>query len=315
MEKYKLDDQEREREKLFAFCGYGHYPSAKIAFMGNEEGLGGYELKYGIKARCAAYGNNPETYLGSTWEDGYYVEGEEIDLRFKEEMKRIRGSLIPESKFYSPMVEYQARIMLYIENGFKGDWFERCVNNPLAYITIADYYRNIGDYANSGLYRKQAKVGSALLDLRPLPRRDESQASSEWPYSNIEENDYNNAFDFRNHRSMSEESKEFRDRRANYLKKAIQEFSFPIIVGIGAKEVKKLFFEKYLRATFLPQKTISLTKNKDEVHVSEPLDGTDTVVILSDYFNSVNGIGLNGLRKLTVDIIQPIIMEKFPGYC
>ena len=309
MEKYHLDDQ--ERDKLFAFCGYGHYPSTKIAFMGNEEGLGGYELNYGIEARCKAYGNNPETYLGSTWEDGYYVEGEEIDIRFKEEMRKIRGSIKADSKLYSPMLEYQARIMLYIENGFQGDWFQTCEHDPASYMRIADYYRNIGSYANSGLYRKHAKVGSALLDLRPLPRRDESQASSEWPYSNINETVYNHAFDFINRRRISDESKLFREKRAQYLKKAIEEFSFPIIVGIGAKKEKKLFFEKYFHATFLPQNTMRLTKNKDEVHISEPLEGTGTVVILSDFFDrGFKGIGLNGLRKLTIDVIQPFIKDS-----
>ncbi|MGG4495582.1 hypothetical protein [Brevibacillus reuszeri] len=310
MEKYKLDVN--QRDKLFAFCGYGHYPSAKIAFMGNEEGLGGYELNYGIEARCEAYGNNPDTYLGSTWEDGYYVEGEEIDKQFKEIMERIRGSLKPDSTLYSPMLEYQARIMLYIENGFSGDWFQTRKDNLSQYTKIAEYYQKT-ENATDGLYRKQAKVGSALLDLRPLPRRDESKSGSQWPYSNIEEKVYNHAFSFKNHRRMSEESERYRDKRASYLKKAIQEFSFPIIVGIGAKKEKKLFFEKYLQATFLPQNKIRLTKNRDEVYVSEPLDGIGTVVVLSDFFNSMNGIGLNGLRKLTVDVIQPIIIEKFHG--
>ncbi|MGG0937057.1 hypothetical protein ABHN11_13215 [Brevibacillus centrosporus] len=309
MEKYFLE--QHEKEKLLAFCGYGHYPTAKIAFMGNEEGLGGYELKYGIKARSAAFGSNPKTYFGSTWRDGYFEIGEESDHLFNQEMLQIRGSLRRPEELSSLMLEYQARIMLHVENGFTGNWFQTSPKEPTAYKLIKDYYRNVGQYEHSGLYKKNAKVGSALLDLRPFPRRDEGQTGKHWPYHNIKQSQYNRAFSFHDQSGLKEEYKQLRDARAQYLTRAISTYRFPLLIGIGDKASKKNFFERYMDATFPPEKTISLTKDRPEVFISDPIGDWGMIVILSDFFErGFKGIGLRGLHILASEIIKPILIKN-----
>ena len=309
MEKYFLE--ENEKEKLLAFCGYGHYPTAQIAFLGNEEGLAGYELPFGIKARCASFGLNPDTYIGSSWRNGYYEMGEIVDPLFEKEMLRLRGSLRPPGKLKSPMLEFQARMMLFMEHGFTGDWFKKSTEDPHSYVLITDYYRNIGRYESSGLYKRSAKIGSALLDLRPFPRRDEGKAGNKWPYANINEKQYNKAFSFQDLPGITEEYKQLRDIRAQYLMNAITTYRFPIIIGIGDKESKRHFFERYFDAEFKPDKMMSLTKNKLEVFISEPVNDWGMIVVLSDFFDhGFKGIGLNGLRILTTQIITPLIKEK-----
>lgn len=309
MEKYFLE--ENEKQKLLAFCGYGHYPTAQIAFLGNEEGLAGYEMEYGIKARCATFGQNPDTYIGSTWTDGYFELGEEVDLRFKDEMMQLRGNLLPTKKLFSNMLEFQARIMLHLEHGFSGDWFQKSQQNPHNYSIIADYYRNEGDYGNTGLYRRGSKIGSALLDIRPFPRRDEGKTGNKWPYDNIDEKQYLKAFSFQERKGLTDEYKLMRDIRAQYLMKAITTYRFPILIGIGDKESKRYFFERYFGAEFRSNKAVSLTKNKTEAFISEPVGEWGMTVVLSDFFDhGFKGIGLEGLRILTNQYITPILKEK-----
>ncbi|MDC0764192.1 hypothetical protein POF51_26075 [Brevibacillus sp. AG] len=298
MEKYKIEKD--EAKKLLAFCGYGHYPTAKIAFMGNEEGLDGYEHKYGIKARVAVFGDHSETYLGESWTDGYYEHIERVAPLFKTKVEGL-GGVKRESKRVSPMVEFQARIMLSIEQGCTKDWFLKKGEDTDTYEKITDYHNN----RETGLYTRNASVGSALLDLRPLPRRMEGMRQNKWPYDNITETQYMKAMSFEPYKLEAEYQK-LRDTRAEYLTRAIQFSSFSFLIGIGDKNAKTRFFEQYFGAKFYPDKKIPLTKDRVEVHISEPLDN-GMVIILSDFFQHGRGIGLKGLRKLRTDIIQPYL--------
>lgn len=305
MEKYVIEKD--EVKKLIAFCGYGHYPTAKIAFMGNEEGLDGYEHKYGIKARVEVFGKHSDTYLGESWTDGYYEHIERVAPLFATRVKELGGAK-KESKRNSPMVEFQARLMLSIEQGCSKDWFlKKREDTENIYEEITDYHSN----RETGLYTRNATIGSALLDLRPFPRRMEGLRKNKWPYENITETQYMKAMSFEPYK-LEAMYQELRDTRAEYLTRAIQSSSFSILIGIGDKKAKTRFFEQYFGAKFYQDKKIPLSKDRVEVHISEPLDN-GMVIILSDFFQHGRGIGLKGLRKLRRDIIQPYIKKLVPN--
>lgn len=290
-----------EIEKLLAFVGFGNREKSNILFFGNEEGLGGYELHHAIKAKCAVYGNNEHSYITQNWRDGFYEIPEVIDPEYKKVMKELRGELLEETSLFSPMLEFQARIALHLQDP-EQDWFSKREDNPENFEVIKKYYQ-------TSLYHEDSKFPLSLMDLRPFPRRNEKD---EWPYSNIDRSQYLRAFSFNPSAKIDPLYQELRDKRASILKRAIECSNANFIVGIGDKESKRRFFEQVFSTAERPLQfeEVKLTKDKCEVYKTSLILKNRTItVLLSDFFDYRN-IGLAGLEKLTKEHIPVLNVTK-----
>ncbi|MEK4229697.1 hypothetical protein [Solibacillus sp. FSL H8-0538] len=287
-----------ETAKLLAFVGYGDNNKSKIIFLGNEEGLGGYELQNVIQTNCEVFGNNPDCYLNPNyWKDGYYEIPENIEEQYKKVMKKLRGELREDTSLFAPMLEFQARIVLHFLQPDK-EWFVKKGINKDNYNIIKNYYQK-------NLYNNNSQFNITLMDFRPFPRRNEKD---QWPYSNLDKLQYLNAFKFNLKSKLKPFYKELRDTRAGILKRAIEQSHANLIVGIGDKDSKRRFFEQYFSNAQFEE--YSLTKEKVELFkASIQLENRTITVLLSDFFNHYT-IGLVGLEKLTKEHISPNFSES-----
>jgi len=120
-----------------------------------------------------------------------------------------------------------------------------------------------------------------LVNLRPLPRATQDT----WVYSNIKEKGYHRLWNFHLKGHYSDPEREIR-------LETFKEFfrtRTGLVIGIGDKENKKKFFEKiYPGIQFI----------KSDLSTHSIYFDTKHRIILSNYFNSRNGIKMSGLREL-----------------
>lgn len=277
-EGYFLSDE--EKEKLLAFVGYGDFRKSSIIFFGNEEGLAEGELANALQEKVEVFACHTDTYINRTdWHEGFY----EIPENIPDSSKKI--------DFKSPMLEYQARIVKHLLEPER-NWFLKKGESEEEYIEAKKYYQK--DY----LYRRESTFNISLLDLRPFPRKNEG---GKWPYQNLDKSQYLRAFSFNPRCRISSEYKKLREDRAANLKRVILHSDAQYIIGIGAKDVKKRFFEQNFENVNF--EGISLTKNKVQLYKAIIQGNGKTItILLSDFFDHLN-IGLAGLEKLTKEHI------------
>lgn len=136
---------------------------------------------------------------------------------------------------------------------------------------------------NNHIFKPISEKNSSLLNLRPLPR----PTQDTWIYSNINRKEYNKEWNFGLKRhSMTPEGKE----RIEGIKRFIMNKNpDSILLGVGEKENKKHFIKKL----FPLEDPILINLDSHSIYYYP-----NKKIVLSDYFNSRNGIKLQGLREL-----------------
>lgn len=265
-------------EKLISFCGYGNFDTANIIFLGNEEGLGGGEIKDEITKRTREFWDNGKAIVGNEKTNGYYV-----DIQTYEDTR-------------SPFLEFSSRLMMYLNSPEHIDYFKKNSEDSKTFLEIKKYKINT-------LYHERPDLNfrSVLVDYRPLPRANESLTYSIYREldSRFDWKQYSRAFRFQK-RNVDDYHLYLREFRSEILKNIFTRDQETLaIIGIGDKQTKRRFFETHI-AFLEPFRDRYLSKDKAELFYGKILiNGYIIPIFLSDFFQSGRGIGLEGLKILS----------------
>lgn len=260
----KTSIADHELDILNAFCGYGSLPDANIIFLGSEEGLDYKNITDVINIRMKRAEKNVPLD-GKDISNGHYMIAEDEDGS---------GKIIQ-------MIQYQARLLLHL-NDPAVNWFQSSGQNPKAWHIIKDYHFN-------QIYHEgpQWKYRSALTELRPLPRRNES----EWPFLNIDNKAYKKAFQFESDRCNDRKVDDLRNRRVEILRRVFENApGLKLIIGIGDKRSKKNFLENNFETVLSPLQI----NGRQFYNGSLKTVDKKVTVVLADFF----GNGQLGLKDL-----------------
>ena len=199
-----------------------------------------------------------------------------------DKLKIGKGFLLKES-YTSPVnsifARFIARLMLGIE--YKDErWFEELSSQGTTAI-------------NSYILKPLSEKNICLVNLRPLPRPTEDT----WDYSNINKRDYLRNYNFTLKKHYSDSNKEL---RMSIFKEFFNETKDSLIIGVGNKENKKLFFE----ILYKDSKFCQINLDSMDIYY-EP----EYKIILSDYFDYRGGVKLQGLKELFRVIISRKLMN------
>jgi hypothetical protein len=279
-------------KKLIRFCGYGNFASANVVFLGNEEGLGGGEISDEIRKRTKDFWDEGIALDGINKERGYYVSN--------------KGGGDAKGHF----LLFCARLMLHLNRSEnKQDYFQKQTEN-------AEAFKEIKSYKINSLFNEDEKLlkyRSVLIDFRPLPRVNEKTNSSVYTELNADFDwkQYIKAFRLKN-RGINKFHYQMLHDRTVVLKTVFsRKVETKVIIGIGDKEVKKMFFEKNFEFE-KPFEEKYLSKDKVEVLFGIIRNHTSIIpVFLSNFFQSGYGIGLDGLKELC-RLIDKELVDKNP---
>jgi len=137
----------------------------------------------------------------------------------------------------------------------------------------------LNNYILNELYR----TDTAVINLRPLPQSTEKH----WDYSNISENDYHSLYNFMLRRPLDSF---WKDMRVSILREAFEMAKNSLILGSGDKHNKRAFFELIFKDIKFEE---VILENDLQIYVSKT-----PKIILSNYYSSYNGLGLDGLKKI-----------------
>jgi hypothetical protein len=166
----------------------------------------------------------------------------------------------------SVFLQFIARLLLAIEQN-EIMWFETLSSYDKIDVVSLNYY----------IINRFNKENTCVFNLRPLPRPTERV----WPYSSVNEKDYIKSYNFCLKRPLTNE---FKQIRIQALYDGFEQIKDTLIIGIGDKENKRKFFEQLYQCSF---------KKIYDFYYDEKHN-----IILSNYFDNKNGIGLNGLKHL-----------------
>lgn len=134
---------------------------------------------------------------------------------------------------------------------------------------------------NEHICKPNSEKDICLVNLRPLPR----PTQDTWEYPNINRKEYNKSFNYTLKRHRSDYIDCFRvDSLHKFFRK-----TNAVIIGVGEKNNKRAFFEK--QYPFPEFHTAELDTIKVFFNIEHK-------IVLADYFNSRNGIKLQGLQEL-----------------
>jgi len=133
------------------------------------------------------------------------------------------------------------------------------------------------------------KTETAVINLKPLPQTTERT----WEYSNINEKEYQSLYNFTLKRPLSSVWKEL---RIAVMKEAFERVKDSLILGSGAKYNKKAFLEKVFENIIFEKVTLN---DKLEIFVSKY-----PKIILSNYYSSYSGVGLDGMKQIYFYLIN-----------
>lgn len=298
----KISISESQIDRLMSWFGYGDLKNADIIFLGNEEGLGGVagELESVLQGRAEVLGNNPRCWLGNNRKNGCWeISAYEADVQLRSYTNKLKGIHTNWEPFTkSEMLQFQARMLLAIENE-NGEWFKKKDESP-------ENYCKINEFVGESLYSPNAKVKSFLMDLRFLPRANESY----WPFESIDRDKYLKAFSYSPREMKNEYFQKYARPRAEILKKAIETSSAKVIVGIGDKNAKKNFFEMFVKNGWGEINFVEETLSTCKIYSASANIGDRKVsILLSPFFSSYgkNLLRLAGLKELTERFVRPAL--------
>jgi|GEM_PF-6427308 len=263
-----IDITKEQLAILNSFCGTGDFLNADIIFFGNEEGLGGDNLEKVLSERIGESKRNnciiPNKPLNGHYRTTWAVEKETAR---------------------SQMLQFQVRLLLFLNNP-KENWFALKEEAPLIFEQIKEYQR-VNLYRENNNYN----LKSALVDLRPLPRYNET----EWPFKNLDRQQYISAFKFTKRAKVDKLYSDLKEERIKIIQNLFHAcHNVKVIVGIGDKDSKKRFFEVlFVEIVF---ETIWLS-DKTCFHATIDLNGKLVHIFLSNFFD-YRAFGLNNLENL-----------------
>jgi hypothetical protein len=144
-------------------------------------------------------------------------------------------------------------------------------------------------FLNKYILEELYRTDTAVINLKPLPQSTERH----WDYTNIDENRYQNMFNFTLYRSPDSPWKQL---RLSVLKEAFQVAKNALILGSGDRHNKKAFLELMYKDVKFESVTL---ENDIHIYVSKT-----PKIILSNYYSPYTGLGLDGLKILYHYIAQ-----------
>lgn len=259
-----------EQYKIFeSYIGQGNFNSAQYVFFGNEFGLSESANIFTYLTRIKSYLLRDNIHvLNDKWENGFMLP--EADC----------------APIKSVFIQFISRLILALESN-DDKWFNK-LNTEEKLI--------LNNYIEKRLNREDA----CIINLRPLPRSTERV----WSYDNISQKDYIRSYNFllKNTSNVShvihyDQKDTLMDNilftnRILILQKLLQNLDNKILIGIGDKRNKRKFIETiYSNIVF---------KEQNDLYISYK-----PKIILCNYFDNKNGIGLNGLKNV-FKIIQKL---------
>jgi len=190
----------------------------------------------------------------------------------------------------SPFLQYIKRLSLYMQDGNE-KWFKSKRNFECA----EDF---------SWITKEWCGSNTHLIDIRPLPRTNESQ----WPYEafNINEALYLEAFNNFNLNAKAPYG-EWVMRRKIHLNQQLALYpNLKYIIAPGAQFMKKTFLENCFPfdKSFTSIVYVNTRGKKKEFLVNEfSLNGREVKVCICSFFNHYL-LGLDGLKYMATEILQ-----------
>lgn len=308
-EKVQLSTE--ELEKLTRFVGYGPFDEADVVFFGMEEGLGQYPIE-AIPARARLYGNDTNTWLNGDWKNGYWDETGDTGYRalgeIANEIRREKGLTehnLTLRRPFSPMLNLQARLLLALEQP-EGQWF--LPNNQLGENELVAVQQR-----ENTLYDRNNKVKAALLDWRPLPRRN----SNVWHYE-FDRFQYLNAFDLKKsylkqldktEQTISLESDDLYlamlQQRMKVIRNVIDQFNFRLLISSGAQDEKEKLFKELFKNQNIEFEQLYLPNGKRYKKAVVKSGGRELTILITYFFNHQNGLSYEGIKQLYQTEVSP----------
>jgi hypothetical protein len=248
-------------ELLNAYIGQGNFTSAHYVFFGNEFGLSESATILTYLTRIKSYILKNNIYvLNDKWENGFMLT--EADC----------------APVKSIFIQFISRLILALESN-NDKWFNKLsIEDKL----ILNYY----------IEKRLNREDECIINLRPLPRSTERV----WPYDNISQKDYIKTYNFLLKNGLSESLRIHCDQkstlvnhlgftRTEILQKLFKNLDNKILIGIGDKRNKRKFIESIYPDIIFKEQNKMFISHKPKI-------------ILSDYFDNKNGIGLEGLHNV-----------------
>ena len=234
---------------LFRCVGGGPIDKAKIVVFGNELG-------------CAEAGGNTEATIAKFSKDWTSHPVLELGNGFVP----LHIGTLPVNSVFLQCISRLALAMRYKDDRF----FDSLTGEGRAFLN---------KYILEELYRTE----TAVINLRPLPRSTEKV----WDYTNINENRYQNMFNFT---LLVAPDSPWKQLRLSVLKEAFKKAQNALILGSGDRHNKKEFLKLMYEDIKFESKTL---ENNIQIYVSYK-----PKVILSNYFSPYTGLGLDGMKIL-----------------
>ncbi|MFM9532554.1 hypothetical protein [Lysinibacillus sp. IITD104] len=272
-DEYHFNLSDEEISSLTSFIGHGDFPKTFIAFLGNEGGLGNSSPRYNIDLLCNEFKKNNTNYFNEgNWKLGYWTVNN-YDLN--------KRSIVPNS----PFLYLTARILLALEDQESSvdDWFKKGDSKKLGKVKEL--------IASGGLYSNKPGLKSALLDWRPLPRRDEK--NYDFPYLNVDSNLYLKAFNFEG--GAENPYNEWVNKRVSIFKNVLNKYHIPFLLSFGAVKSKLTLFKKIWPEIEFNE--VTLEESNKTIYVSKEKVSSNTIVIATEFLDYQN-LGLIGTMEL-----------------
>jgi hypothetical protein len=190
----------------------------------------------------------------------------------------------------SPFLQYIKRLSLYMQDG-KEVWFKSKRN----FESTEDFSLITQDWCGSNTH---------LIDIRPLPRTNESQ----WPYEafNIDKVQYLDAFNTFNVNATAPYG-EWVMRRKTHLNQQLASYpNLKYIIAPGAQFMKKTFLENCFPfdKPFTSMEYVNPRGKKKDFFVNHfTLNGKKVKVCTCSFFNHYL-LGLDGLKFMASEILK-----------
>ena len=205
-------------------------------------------------------------------------------LNVEEYIKHLRGEecikkpIVKDLAIRSPFIQFISRITRALE-GKNGKWF--------APKNSCDVWDEIvqGPFFSESAY---------LVDIRPLPRPNESG----WHYSNIDRKNYEKGF--RTFQSKDPIIQNLIDGRLTSLRNQISEFRhLKYIIAPGDANMKVRFLQSlFPEIAFEPIMVSTSKKTMTYYRAVLKKQEDSTIIFVTPFFDSKNGIGYEGLESL-----------------
>jgi alpha-L-arabinofuranosidase len=193
------------------------------------------------------------------------------DLEGKEFIKKGKSEYV---RIHSTFLQFISRIVRALEKK-SGNWF-----------AAKDQCYVWEEIVNNHFYSETAQ----LVDLRPLPRRNESA----WPYENIHERNYLNGF--KNLKSKDEFVQELLNQKVHSIQEQIRSYkNLEHIIAPGAATMKK----KFLELVFPEIRFFAIEIKTSRKTMTYYFGNTGKIkIVICPFFDSNFGIGYEGLERV-----------------